>query len=103
MKILKRQYNKKFRLSIFKSNKHIYAQLIDDQKSQTLAASSTIQKNIRILLKSKKDKAYLVGQDIGLKIFNLNISNIFFERGNKKYYGLITSLANGVKYSGLKI
>ena len=103
MKNLKRKYTTKFRLAIFKSNKHIYAQLINDQKSQTLAASSTLQKDIRISLLSKKEKAYLVGQDIGLKIINLKISNVFFEKGNKKYYGLINFLAQGAKHSGLKL
>ena len=101
MKILKKKYTKKFRLSIFKSNKHLYSQLINDKISKTLASTSTLKKDIKSLNISKKEKIVIIAKDIALKILNLNLnlSNIFFSLGTKRYKGLISKFINEIQLS----
>ncbi len=109
--ILKKKYNiKKIkgtyerpRLSIFRSNKHIYVQLINDTLGKTLLSSSTLQsKNIEIFKnKTPSEKAELIGKDIAKQIFNLGITRIFFDKRNKPFIGRIKYLANGLKSYGI--
>ena len=89
------------RLSIFRSLKHIYAQIIDDGKGRTLvAASSHDLKNGDE--KSEKDVCEQVGLLIAEKALKKNISRVVFDRGGCKYHGRIKSLAEGAKKGGLK-
>ena len=96
-------YNKP-RLSIFKSNKHIYAQLIDDENHQTLCYSSTLKKSIfsTIFFKATKYHSFLVGKDLGKQAKLKGIKSIVFDRGQKIYHGLIKNLADGARQEGLK-
>jgi large subunit ribosomal protein L18 len=91
------------RLSIFKSNKHIYAQLIDDENHQTLCCSSTLKKDIfkdTLKFLSKKS-AFIVGKILAQEANIRGIKNVVFDRGNRPYHGLIKSLAEGAKSEGL--
>ena len=89
------------RLSVFKSNNHIYAQLIDDKKGVTLASSSTIEKNIKNKNLDKKQAAELIGKEIAKKIISKGIKEVAFDRGRYKYHGLIKILADAARSEGL--
>lgn len=97
------QKNKKPRLYIFKSNKHIYANLIDDHKSKIITSSSTLSKDVRGQIKSFSNcnTAAVVGKSIGLKIKNLGIKEIIFDRGQKVYHGQIKALADATRKEGI--
>jgi large subunit ribosomal protein L18 len=101
MKLLKKKSKEKFRLSIYKSHKHIYAQLINDYTKTTLVSLSTLQQKIKILFMPKKINAYFIGQIIGILSIKLHIINIIFDIKHQKYHGLIKLLAKGAKNSGL--
>lgn len=91
------------RLSVFRSHKHIYAQLIDDTNSKTLAYSSTLDKEISKKIEKANNQAssFLVGIDIGQKALKKEISLIVFDRGSKPYHGRIKSVAEGARKEGL--
>ena len=89
------------RLAVFRSHKHIYAQLIDDENGITLAASSTLEKNLNFTSTSTKEAAYLVGQDLAKKALQKEITSVVFDRGEKPYLGRIKNLAEGARADGL--
>ena len=89
------------RLSVFRSNYHIYAQLIDDQKCVTLASSSSVDPSIKVKKLNKKDTAQLVGLEIAKKIISIGIKDVSFDRGKYKYHGLIKILAEAARSEGL--
>ncbi len=89
------------RLSVFRSNNHIYAQLIDDAKGITLASSSSVEKTIKEKNLSKKEIAEIVGKSIAKKIISKGIENVAFDRGKYKYHGLIKILADAARVEGL--
>ncbi len=86
------------RLCVFKSNSHIYAQLIDDQKHQTIAQAS----DIKLKKEKKTDLATKVGQEIGKIAVEKKIESVIFDRGGFKYHGRIKALAEGARQAGLK-
>tara|TARA_B100000927_G_scaffold215178_1_gene175516 strand:+ start:452 stop:784 length:333 start_codon:yes stop_codon:yes gene_type:complete len=89
------------RLSVFKSNNHIYAQLIDDTKGITLASSSSVEKTIKDLKLSRKEIAEQIGKNIAKKIISKGIKDVAFDRGKYKYHGLIKILAEAARSEGL--
>ena len=89
------------RLSVFRSHKHIYGQLIDDKNGHTLAFSSTLNKSLNIENSSDQKAAYIVGQDLAKKATEKDITTIVFDRGNRPYHGRIKSLADGAREQGL--
>ncbi len=91
------------RLSVFRSNKHIYAQLIDDEAGQSLASSSTLDKAIFVENQSKANKqaSFMVGQEIAKKAIQHNIQKVVFDRGIRPYHGRIQSLAEDARKEGL--
>ena len=96
-----KKISKRNRLSVFKSNYHIYAQLIDDNKGQTIASSSSNQGSIKSQKLNKKDVAELVGKEIAKKIISKGIKDVAFDRGKYKYHGLIKILAEAARSEGL--
>nr|YP_009330482.1 ribosomal protein L18 [Coccophora langsdorfii]ANS72254.1 ribosomal protein L18 [Coccophora langsdorfii] len=96
--------NFKPRLSIHRSNRHIYAQVIDDSSSRTIISCSTLDLDIksRCLNTSNKIASKLVGEIIGTKLLNEKITQIIFDRGKKPYHGRIKEVAEGVRLTGLK-
>lgn len=91
------------RLSVFRSHKHIYAQLIDDKTRTSLVSSSTLDsiiKNTKLTF-ATKEASFLVGQILGQKAVLRGINSVVFDRGNKPYHGRIQSLAEGARQSGL--
>lgn len=95
---------KKPRLSVFRSHKHIYAQLIDDQAGITITESSTLSNEIKghFTTFATKTASYAVGQILGRKAKLQNINEIVFDRGHWQYHGRIKSLAEGARFAGLK-
>jgi len=94
------------RISVFRSNRYIYAQAIDDEKGMTLVSSSSLslRKNKKIDKKIKKtDEAKIVGLDLGEKLKNLGIEQAVFDRGWYHYHGRVAALAMGLRESGIKI
>ena len=89
------------RLSVFRSNNHIYAQLIDDNKGLTLASSSSTEESIKSKNLSRKDTAELIGKNIAKKIISKGIEKVAFDRGKYKYHGLIKILAEAARSEGL--
>tara|TARA_B100000674_G_C37621137_1_gene814370 strand:+ start:363 stop:695 length:333 start_codon:yes stop_codon:yes gene_type:complete len=89
------------RLTVFRSNNHIYAQLIDDVKGVTLASSSSIEKSIKDKKLSRKELAELIGKNIAKKIISKGIDKVAFDRGKYKYHGLIKILAEAARVEGL--
>ena len=89
------------RLTVFRSNNHIYAQLIDDKKGTTLASSSSTEKSIKDKKLSRKELAQLIGKSIAKKIISKGIDKVAFDRGKYKYHGLIKILADSARSEGL--
>lgn len=91
------------RLSVFRSHKHIYAQLIDDSAKQTLVFCSTLERNIKEKTSALATQAasFLVGESLAKKALTKNITTVVFDRGEKPYHGRIKSLADGARQQGL--
>lgn len=89
------------RLTVFRSNKHVYAQLIDDQQGKTIVSVSDLELKETAKVK-KMDKSKLVGQAIAKKALDKKITEIIFDKGGYKYHGAIKSLAEGAREGGLK-
>ena len=89
------------RLSVFRSNNHIYAQLIDDTKGITLASSSSLEQTIKEMNLSRKETAEIIGKTIAKKILSKGINKVAFDRGKYKYHGLIKILADAARVEGL--
>lgn len=90
------------RLSVFRSNMEIYAQLIDDDNSVTLASSSSKEKEIAAQKVNKVGKAKLVGESIARKAVALGLEACIFDRGGNLYHGRIKAVADGAREGGLK-
>ena len=90
------------RLSVFRSNKQIYAQIIDDLNGNTIAAASSRDKSIDASKINKKEAANLVGKAIAEKALKAGVESITFDRGGYLYHGRIKSLAEGAREGGLK-
>lgn len=92
------------RLSIFKSHKHIYAQIIDDIQAHTLLFSSTLNKNLKLnfLSTSTKNASIEVGKNLALAAIKKKLQFVTFDRGNKPYLGRIKCLAETARKYGLK-
>jgi large subunit ribosomal protein L18 len=90
------------RLSVFRSNKQIYAQLIDDDACKTLASASSMDKEIASKTITKIEQAKLVGQLLAEKAKQAEVETVVFDRGGYVYHGRIKSLADGAREGGLK-
>ncbi len=92
------------RLCVFKSAKNIYAQVIDDTTGSTLAAASTLDKDIKseTAYGGNKAAAKLVGESIGKKALDKGIDTVAFDRGGFLFHGRIKELADGAREAGLK-
>lgn len=89
------------RLAVFRSNRHIYAQLIDDTSGRTLAAASTLEDVIGVT-GSKKDAAGRVGKSLAERAREHGISQIVFDRGGRLYQGRVQALAEAAREAGLQ-
>ncbi len=91
------------RLSVFRSLTHIYAQIVDDVEGHTLAAASTLDRQVRDQVRglSKTEQARLVGEILAQRAKARGINRVVFDRGGYKYHGRVRSLAEGARAGGL--
>ena len=101
---LRKKGETKLRLSVFRSSKNIYAQLIDDQKGSTLVAASSLDKDLKAVIKSGNDKsaAEAVGKLVAERALKEGLKNVVFDRGGYRYHGRVKALAEGARGAGLK-
>ena len=90
------------RLSVFRSNSEIYAQLIDDDNSATLASASSRDKDIAAQKVAKSEKSKLVGAAIARKAIELGLNDVVFDRGGNLYHGRVKAVAEAAREGGLK-
>ena len=90
------------RLSVFRSNLDIYAQLIDDENGVTLAAASSKDKEVLAQKVNKSEKSKLVGEAIAKKAVDLGLTTCVFDRGGYLYHGRVKAVAEGAREGGLK-
>jgi len=92
------------RLSVFRSTKHIYAQVIDDQKGGTLVAASSMEKTLREAGKSgaNVDAAKAVGKLVAQRAVEKGVTSVVFDRGRYLYHGRVKALGDAAREAGLK-
>jgi large subunit ribosomal protein L18 len=90
------------RLAVFRSNIHIYAQVIDDGTGKTLAAASTVEKELRGSKQTKTEEAAVVGRLIAERARSAGVERVVFDRAGFRYHGRIKSLADAAREAGLE-
>ncbi|MDO5725677.1 MAG: 50S ribosomal protein L18 [Tissierellia bacterium] len=90
------------RLNVYRSNAHIYAQIIDDTTGNTLVAASSIDKDLGLENGGNKEAAKAVGQAVAKKALEKGIESVVFDRGGNIYHGRVKELAEGAREAGLK-
>ena len=90
------------RLAVFRSTRHIYAQVIDDLAQRTLVSATDIEESLRALKAPKKDRAKQVGVAVAKKCLEKGIDKVVFDRAGYKYHGRVSALADGAREAGLK-
>lgn len=92
------------RLAVYRSDKHIYVQIIDDENSCTLAAASTVESEIKAAIegKTKSESAKIVGEYAAKRAMDKGIVEVVFDRGGYVYTGRVASVADGAREAGLK-
>ena len=103
-KALKARAGARVRLSVFRSSKNIYAQVIDDKNGNTVAAASTLEADMRKKLKTGGDKAAAseIGKLIAERAKKAGISEVVFDRGGYIYHGRVKALADAAREGGLQ-
>lgn len=101
---LRKRANGKPRLSVFRSGKHIYAQVIDDRAGATLAAASTMDKELKGSLAKTSDiaAASVVGKAVAERAVAKGVAEVVFDRGGRQFHGRVKALAEAARESGLK-
>jgi len=90
------------RLAVFRSNKHISAQVIDDVSGRTLASASTVEKDLKSTAGGNRDAAKKVGQLLGERAKAAGVSKVVFDRGGFQYHGRVAALADAAREAGLE-
>jgi len=90
------------RLSVFRSSLHIYAQVIDDTKGATLAAASSLEKDMRSKTGANVEAAKAVGKLVAQRAVEKGIKDVVFDRGGFRYHGRIKAVADAAREGGLK-
>jgi large subunit ribosomal protein L18 len=100
---IKAAAGERLRLSVFRSSKHIYAQVIDDRKGATVAAASSLEKELRGSLKTGADvgAAKAVGKLVAARATAAGVKEVVFDRGNYIYHGRVKALADAAREGGL--
>ena len=101
---IKAAANGKMRLSVFRSNMHVYAQIIDDAKGVTVASASTLEKEVRDNIKksSNIEAASFIGKLVAERAIKSGVSEVVFDRGGYIYHGRVKALADAAREAGLK-
>lgn len=101
--VLRKSNPGRARLSVFRSSKHIYAQVIDDENGRTLAAASTLEKDLREQLKTGADQAAAeqIGKRVAERAKAAGVETVVFDRGGYLYHGRVKAVAEGARAAGL--
>ena len=91
------------RVAVFRSNKHIYAQLIDDVAGATLASATSLEADARSTEGQKKDVAKKVGELLGKRAVERGVTSAVLDRGGFKYHGRVAAVADGARAAGLEL
>jgi large subunit ribosomal protein L18 len=91
------------RLTVFRSNKHIYVQAIDDIAGHTVASASNMEADLRSAATATTDAATQVGRLIGERVKAAGIETVVFDRGGFKYHGRVAAIADGARAAGLQL
>jgi len=91
------------RLAVFRSNKHIYAQAIDDIAGRTVASASTMEAAARTGSTATVDAATQVGRLVGERVKAAGVTTVVFDRGGFKYHGRVAAVADGARAAGLQL
>ena len=102
-KKLKDVNTNKLRITVFKSSKNIYAQIIDDKISKTLVSASSTEKELKNSKKKKMEVSNTLGELLAKRAKEKKINSVYFDRGGYKYHGRIKALAESLRKNGLKI
>lgn len=100
---IRRQANNRVRLSVFRSGKHIYAQLIDDSKGATLASASSLDADVKSKVKSTStiEAAKVIGALIAQRAKKADVKEVVFDRGGYLFHGRVKALADAAREAGL--
>ena len=90
------------RLAVFRSLTHIYAQIIDDAQGRTLAAASSLEKDLKGGGGNKTEKAKAVGSALARKAIDAGVTSVVFDRGGNRFHGRVKALAQAAREAGLK-
>jgi large subunit ribosomal protein L18 len=88
------------RMSVFKSNTHLYVQVIDDAAGNTLAAASTVEKPLKEISRKVEGGAKL-GEEIGKRLLATGIKTVVFDRNGYQYHGIVKAIADGARKAGI--
>jgi large subunit ribosomal protein L18 len=98
---LRKLANGRPRLSVFRSSKHIYAQVIDDTRGVTIAAASTVEEAVGVEKGSNRDAAAAVGRQLAERAKAAGVDAVVFDRGGYLYHGRVKALADAAREAGL--
>jgi large subunit ribosomal protein L18 len=98
---VRRAANGRLRLSVFRSSKHIYAQVIDDVKGETIAAASSMEKDLRGKTGADVDAAAAVGKLLAERAVKNGVKEVVFDRGRYLYHGRVKALGDAAREGGL--
>lgn len=90
------------RLNVYRSGKHIYAQIIDDTTGSTLVSASTLDESLDLTNTKKEEAAKMVGELVAKRALEKNVEDVVFDRSGYVYHGRIKELAEGARAAGLK-
>tara|TARA_B100000941_G_C28002861_1_gene301440 strand:- start:164 stop:517 length:354 start_codon:yes stop_codon:yes gene_type:complete len=93
----------KLRVTVFKSSKNIYAQIIDDKICKTLVSASSTEKELKKMKKKKMDLSNTLGELLAKRAKEKKINSVYFDRGGYKYHGRVKALAESLRKNGLKL
>lgn len=98
------------RLNVFRSLKHVYAQVIDDRVGHTLVAASTLDPEVQERIEARGqaemspvDQAKIVGETVGKRALNAGVTRVIFDRAGYKYHGRVAAVAEGAREAGLEL
>jgi len=89
------------RMTVFRSNRHLYVQVIDDVAGHTLASISTMEEKFRAL-KPTVETGGVLGEELGKRLMEKNITTVVFDRNGYKYHGVVKAIADGARKAGVQ-
>ena len=89
------------RLTVYRSNNHLYAQAIDDSRGVTIASASSLEKDLVNSKSGRKELAEMIGKNIAKRLIEQGVKEVAFDKGGYKYHGLIKILAESARAEGL--